>query len=364
MRSILFSLLMIWAVQPCGAAVRNYLGRDSFELAPGETVHVDVLDLDLNARGAAVDTLRCTTDIKISGAGAATADAWIAAHTPEFKKEPQGLSILLQPEKTGFLGFGSLTQRRDMRLVLPLHCVPDLSTSSGKLSLFGNFPQADPLRLRSGDGRIEFSGCATSLEIRSTSGDSLIRVFQPLNRFWVRTASGAVDLSGGARDVHIETASGDISLHGLLSTTSVETVSGKVRLQWDKLSPDTTIKIRSSSGEIRLYLPPDSEPAGRVSTIEGKLQCEFSSKGDDQTLVLNGNGFPGLAAAPQPCRERSTATAVFPPTLRVSDLRSWDQPIFDYNSCRTIHAAICAGPIVCGHSIIAPMYLLLRRCLL
>jgi len=294
MKSIFFFFLVVWVtgMQPCGAAVRNYLGSDSFKIAPGETVHVDVLDLDLDARGAAIDTLRCTTDIKISGAGAATADAWITAHTPEFKTEPQGLSILLQPGKTGFLGFGSLAQRRDMSLVLPLHCVPDLATSSGKITLHGNFMQADPLKLRSGEGSIEFFGGAEGLEIRSTSGNSRIRVFQPLGRFWARTASGSIDFSGGARDVHIETASGDISLLGLLATASIETVSGNVVLQWDELPPGTTLRVRSSSGDIHIYLPPDSTPGGQLNTIEGELHCEFANRasGEDQTLLLDGKG--------------------------------------------------------------------------
>ena len=294
MKPVLFSFLImsILGSAPCSAAVRNYLGRDHFAIKAGEEVRVDVLDLDLVARGAGVAILRCTTDIKISGAGSEKADAWIAAHTPEFTDSEERLSIQLLPQKTGFLGLGTLSQRRRMQLVLPLESIPDLTTSSGSIEISGDFALADPLRLRSGDGKINFSGAATSLEIRSTSGTSTIQVVRPLKKLWLRTASGDINFKGGAEDVHIETASGAIRLHGLLADTSVETVSGAIELQWDSLPADAKLKIRSASGDIRIYLPPAAEPAGSLATSTGELHSEFSGQAsaEGDTIQLDGKG--------------------------------------------------------------------------
>jgi len=294
MKSVLFSLLIIGltGAAPCGAAVRNYLGRDHFPVTSGDAIRADVLDLDLTARGAGVEILRCTTDIKISGAGSAKADAWIAAHTPEFHQTPGELSILLTPQKMGFLGLGTLTQRRHLSLVMPLFSIPDLSTSSGNLELSGDFALADPLRLQTADGKINFFGAAKSLQIHSTSGPSIIRVFRPLDKLWVRTASGGIKFEGNAKEVHVETASGPIKLHGLLADTSVETVGGDIELQWDALSAETKVNVRSASGDIIIYLPPDSEPSGSLTTIEGQLESEFSGQvsEDGKTIHLDGTG--------------------------------------------------------------------------
>ncbi len=294
MRSILLSVLVLslTGLAPGQAAVRNYLGRDHFPISPGDAVRADVLDLDLSARGAEVPILRCTTDIKISGAGSEKADSWIAAHTPQFESTEGQLRIQLLPQKTGFLGLGALTQRRRMHLVLPLSSIPDLSTSSGNIELTGDFSQADPLRLRSGGGKIEFSGAAKSLEIRSTSGPSTIRVFRPVKKLWARTSSGGISFTGGAKEVHIETASGPIQIHGLLDGASVETVSGTIELQWDRLPAEAKIKIRSASGDIHIYLPPEAEPSGGLSTTTGELHSEFPSQATSEstTIHLEGSG--------------------------------------------------------------------------
>lgn len=274
------------------AAVRNYLGQDHFELMPGQKVTVDIFDLDLEARGADIPKLRSTTDIKISGVGATKADEWLAAHTPEFELKDGGLSIRLTPKKAGFLGLGMLTQRRRLFLVIPQTAIPDLTSSSASIALSGDFQAADPLRLRSGSGKISFIGNAPSIEIRSTSGDASLRVFRALQKLWTQSASGGITLEGGAHELHVETASGKVHVRGLLSSASVDTVSGGIDLQWDALDPQAKIKIRSSTGLIRIVFPPEASPAGSLTTSTGKIRSEFSGKisEDGNTLELDGQG--------------------------------------------------------------------------
>ncbi len=274
------------------AAVREFFGEDSFELPAGGTVIVNVWDIDVFVRAADVPMVRCTTDLRIAGLGAEKADAWITARTPKFTQEGNTLTLDLDPGDEGFLGFGSLTRRRRMGLLVPHSVIPDLTTSSGAISVTGNFFNAKPLRLRTGDGDISLSGGADEIEIHTTSGNSTIRVFSPLNRFWARTSSGSITLEGGARSVEIETASGNIDLSGLSGPASVTSVGGRLSLRWDALGPDDTVTIRSLKGAVTLVLPHDVEPSGTLTTTSGKISSGFpgevNEKGD--TVTLTGNG--------------------------------------------------------------------------
>ncbi len=274
------------------AAVREYFGEDSFELPAGGTVVVNVWDIDVFVRAADAPLVQCTTDLKISGLGAEKADAWIAARVPKFAQEGNTLRLDLDPGDEGFLGFGSLTRRRRMGLLIPHSVVPDITTSSGKISVTGDFFNAKPLRLRTGDGDIEVSGGADEIEIHTTSGNSTIRVFTPLNRFWARTSSGSITLEGGARSVEIETASGNIDLSALSGSASVTGVGGNLVLRWDALGPGDTVTIRSLKGDVTLVFPHTLKLSGTVTTTSGKISSGFPGEVNENgdTVTLTGDG--------------------------------------------------------------------------
>ncbi len=169
--AVLFTLLFTFSSMS-GAAVREYFGVDPLPIGEGQTVIVDAWDVDLFVRGADTREVQCSTDLKISGIGAEKADQWIQTRIPQFTTTEEGLEISLQAGDDGFLGLASLTRRRRIGIVLPLESIPDLTTSSGAIEAQGDFRRADPLRLRTGSGAITFRGGASSLEIRTTSGDT------------------------------------------------------------------------------------------------------------------------------------------------------------------------------------------------
>lgn len=289
---LVFSILLVLAFAPVEGAVREFFGSDSFSVDDGGTVIVNVWDVDLFARAADTPLLHCTTDLRIAGTGADKADQWIAARVPKFTESEGVLNLNLNPGEEGFLGIGALTRRRRLGLLIPHSLVPDLTTSSGAINLEGSFLNGDPLRLRTGSGSVNFDGAAGSLEIRTTSGATTVRVVSPLRNFWVRTSSGPVTLSGGARSVEIETASGNVKLSALSGSASVVSVGGSIDLDWDHLGPDDVVTIRSLKGDITLTLPHTFKPQGVLTTTSGQIKSEFpgdvNEAGDTVSLVGDG----------------------------------------------------------------------------
>ncbi|RLE19778.1 MAG: hypothetical protein DRJ65_19640 [Acidobacteria bacterium] len=289
---MIVGLAMSFAVGPADSAVREFFGSDSFVVSDGKQVVVNVWDVDVFVRAADTPMVRCTTDLRIAGTGAEKADQWIAARVPKFTENDKGLILTLEPGEEGFLGIGAFTRRRRVGLLIPHPVIPDLTTSSGTIAIEGDFLAADPLRLRTGSGSISFDGAAKSLEIRTTSGKTEVRVVRPLNRFWVRTSSGPVNLTGGALEVEVETASGDVSLAALSGSAVVTSVGGNLDLDWDHLGPDAVVTIRSLKGDITVTMPHSIRPSGILTTTSGAIKSEFpgevNEKGD--TVTLTGDG--------------------------------------------------------------------------
>ncbi len=289
---LIVGLALSFAVGQADAAVREFFGSDSFIVSDGDQVVVNVWDVDVFVRSADTPMVRCTTDLRIAGTGAEKADQWIAARVPKFTENDKGLSLSLEPGEEGFLGIGAFTRRRRLGLLIPHPVIPDLTTSSGTVTIEGDFFAADPLRLRTGSGSISFDGAAKSLKIRTTSGKTEVRVVRPLDRFWVRTSSGSISLTGGALEVEVETASGDVTLAALSGSAMVSSVGGSLDLDWDHLGPNAVVTIRSLKGDITVTLPHSIRPKGVLTTTSGAIKSEFpgvvNEKGDTVTLAGDG----------------------------------------------------------------------------
>lgn len=289
---LVVGLMLSFVVGPAEAAVREFFGSDSFVVSDGGQVVVNVWDVDLFVRAADTPMVHCTTDLRIAGTGAEKADRWIAARVPKFTESDEGLSLRLDPGDEGFLGIGAFTRRRRLGILIPNPVIPDLTTSSGAITVEGDFFNGDPLRLRTGSGPISFDGAAKSLEVRTTSGETSVRVVRPLNRFWVRTSSGPISLSGGALEVQVETASSDVTMSALSGSATVTSVGGSLDLDWDHLGPDAVVTVRSLKGDITVALPHNTRPRGVLTTTSGEIKSEFPGEvnemGDTITLVGDG----------------------------------------------------------------------------
>jgi DUF4097 and DUF4098 domain-containing protein YvlB len=274
------------------AAQRELVMTERFPAAAGKLVVIDAADLDVTVRAADVHELVITTDLQISGVGEKRAEAWIANHTPSFEDSEEQLLVTVQPGKDGFLGLGLLTARARMRVVLPTSVVPDLTTTSGRIKVHGDFPDAGPLRLRTATGDMELTGAASSIDIRTTSGDSRIDVMRPLTSFFARTSAGHVTLTGGALNAHAETASGDIRLSNLSGSAHASSSTGRVSLSWDRLDPSSTVKVLTAQSRIMIFVPAGSEPRGTLRTVTGTIRSDFPGRINEQgdSVFLEGTG--------------------------------------------------------------------------
>jgi hypothetical protein len=292
-RTALIALCSVLVGAPLYAAERRSLKTDRFPAAEGKRIVVDVGDVDVHIRAADVVEIEVTTHLHISGVGAAKAERWIDAHAPSFTDEADELRIVVRPQETvGLLSIGRLTSRARLAILVPKDVSPDVTTAGGGIEIRGDFPFAQPFRMRTSTGDIEFTGAAGSLEIRSSSGASSLDLFRSTSILFARTASGSVTLEGGAREVRVDTASGDVSLENLSGAAQVQTSTGRVSLGWDRIDGDHHVTVRSSSGRVQLLLPGGVHPHGRLTTTTGSIESDlpgtFSPQGNSYELTGEG----------------------------------------------------------------------------
>ncbi len=284
--------VLVMAGGTATAAQRESTTTRRFPATSGKTVVVDAADMDVTLRAADVTEVEVTTELKISAVTDAQAERWVTEHTPELADTPERLTVTVRPVAVGFIGLGMLTARARLSVVVPLSVIPDITTTSGSIRVRGDFAKASPLRLRTATGDMELEGAAAAVDVRTASGDARIEVVRPLENLFARTSSGDVTLIGGARSVHADTASGDVWLNNLSGKAEVETSSGKITLRWDRLDPDTDVTVRSSSGRIRMMLPPTVSPQGVLRTTAGAIRCDLPGAVNEagDTVTLSGTG--------------------------------------------------------------------------
>jgi len=295
-RSILATIVLMlgasFASMPVAAAQKNFIQAERFPSAEGKRLEVDAADLDVLLNRADVNEIEVDVLLHIRGLGDEKGQRWIEGHTPSFNDTNEKLQITVETGKSGFLGFGHLSARAQLSVLAPGEVIPDVTTTSGGIQVRGDFPTADPLRLRTSSGNMEMNGATASLDIRTAEGDAQIEVIRPLSHFFARTSSGDVQLVGGAREAQVDTASGRISLKNLSGSVALSTTSGKVTLSWDRLDPGQTIRIRSSSGRVHLMVPEGVKPQGTLTTTTGTIRSEFPGlvSEDGSALNLQGDG--------------------------------------------------------------------------
>jgi DUF4097 and DUF4098 domain-containing protein YvlB len=290
---ILPAIWLIILAAPLSAAERRSLTTERFPAAEGKRLVIDASDVDVLIRSADVADIEVTTDLSISGVGAAKAEQWIDTHTPSFTDSTNELLIAVQPGATvGLLSIGRLTSRARLGILVPTCVVPDITTTDGRIEVRGDFPLAHPLRMRTSAGDIEATGAARSLEIRTSTGATKLVLMRAAERVFARTGSGSITLAGGAREVVVDTASGDISLENLSGSARVETSAGKVSLAWDRLEATHEVTVRSSSGKVHLRIPGGIQPRGTLATTTGTIESDlpgtFSSHGYSYELTGEG----------------------------------------------------------------------------
>ena len=291
-KATLVALVLITVTATAPAAQKELTQTDRFPASAGKTVLVDAATLNVRLRAADVRDIEVTTELRIGGVSEERAANWIAERTPHFTDSTSKLDVSALPRRHGFLWFGLLTARARLGLVVPPSVIPDITTTGGDIAVRGDFAGATPFRLRTATGQMEFVGAAGSIDVRSTAGDARIDLIRPLDHLFARTSSGDVTLTGGAREVKVDTASGHVRLSNLSGSVDVVTSTGKIILRWDRLDPDATVKVRSSSGRVHLVLPADVSPRGTLTTTGGTILSDLPGTVNEagDTVTLQGDG--------------------------------------------------------------------------
>ena len=298
---------------PADAAQKDLSLTETFMGPDGKKLLVDGADLDVRVRSGDVDHIEADILLHIRGTGDEKGSKWIENHTPVFTDGDEQLHIQVTPGKSGFLGFGWVSSRARIALLVPGGVVPDVTTTRGSIRIRGDFHNAHPLRMRTSAGNMELVGAARSIDIRTAEGDAQIEVFRPLEDFFARTSSGEVRLVGGSRNAHVDTASGKIWLENLSGNVEVSTSTGKITLSWDRMEPGQTVRIRSSSGRVHLMVPEGVHPQGTLTTTTGNIRSELPGEvtEDGISLRMLGDG---------PTFDVETASAEIQLTIR----EAWD----------------------------------------
>ncbi len=292
MQTLVLTAISCLSAAPASTAQKDLTLTERFPSAEGKKIVVDAADLDLTLRTADVAEIEAEIQLHIGGTGEEKAQAWIESHTPVFTDSDDLLRIVVNPGKSGFLGFGRLSARARLGILVPAGVTPDLTTSKGTIQARGDFSGARPLWLRSMTGDISLTGAAASLRVDGADGDINIEVIRPLEAFNAGTSSGDVRLVGGAQEAKVSTASGKIWLENLSGSIDVSTSTGKVTITWDRLDPDATVRIRSSSGRVQLIVPEGVRPRGTLNTTTGNIRSELPGEvsDDGSALRLSGDG--------------------------------------------------------------------------
>jgi DUF4097 and DUF4098 domain-containing protein YvlB len=288
---LLVTLLVLVAAN-AAAAERNEVIDRSFPATAGKVVLIDAGALDISVRSAEISEIRLHVELAAGAFKDTQATAWIDAHRPTIEDGDSQLKVVA-PDPGGIDLFkGVVITRARVELVLPPAVKPDLSTSSGSIRVEGEFPGGEPLRLRSASGDIDLNGWAPDMEVRSTSGDLQLRVARAVDHLLGRSASGSIFFAGGARNARCDTASGDIHLDGLLGPTEIATTSGNISASFDALPADSAVTVTSSSGRVRLTLPPGTKPQGTLATTRGEIRSSFTGTTgpEEQKLTFTGDG--------------------------------------------------------------------------
>ncbi|MCX7895869.1 MAG: DUF4097 domain-containing protein [Thermoanaerobaculum sp.] len=286
--------LWLWVLVACTsvqAAERKETIVKQATAREGMKVRVEGGSLDVAVRVSAIDEVRVEVELACAGFKEKAVEAWMAAHRPQFSETPEAFTITVQPTQAPFLK-GLVVTRARMQVILPPYVQLDLSAQSGNLQLEGELARAKPLRLYSASGDVEFVGFAPEVEARSTSGDIRLRFSRPVESLFVRTSSGDVEVTGGAKLVRADSSSGELRMTGLLGSVGAATTSGDVQLTFDALPSESEVRITTTSGKVRLTLPPGSKPGGEVSSVRGEIRSAYPGQtpGGGGKLLLSGEG--------------------------------------------------------------------------
>lgn len=181
-----------------------------------------------------------------------------------------------------------------------------LRTSERSVSRWDSFdvtvrtPAGADLEVRAASADVDVQVALRSLGASLASGD--IRVGEIEDEATVESASGNVELGEVGGNLAVSTASGDVVLRRADGRVEVHTAAGEVRL-YSVLAPLSVstqsgdfevehyeggdLECNSTSGDVRIGLPPGRTLEVDLNTVSGDIRSDFSPEdGDGATARL------------------------------------------------------------------------------
>ncbi|HUG39496.1 MAG TPA: hypothetical protein VMM12_03370 [Longimicrobiales bacterium] len=172
----------------------------------------------------------------------------------------------------------------DVEVFLPRGASLWVKTAGGAIDVTGI---QGPLDLFSVTGEIRVVGSPRSLHAESMGGAIALEGEPRVAR--IRTGAGGIQVRGGGPDLTLSSVNGrvDVATTMPLRRALVETVSGTVQVR-TALSAGSTLVVNSHDGPVDLVLPAGTDADFLVSTLEGELRNRLTGGVARKTTGLRG----------------------------------------------------------------------------
>jgi DUF4097 and DUF4098 domain-containing protein YvlB len=325
-RWILAGFLAAWSFSALAAEATLHREK-SFAAKPGGMVRVEASFHDIGVQVRQGATVEVKVDLKAS-TWPGDAEEFVKSCEPQFSEEGNTILVRCKPSFHMTIGY----QNVDAKIVvdLPPGMDLDLSTGSGDIEVKGDTsgrsavcstgsgdvaldagaakfsvrtgsggvrarlsPAAAEAEVETGSGDVKIEGGVAALKAHTGSGGIAVHLSSPAKSVRLRSSSGDVELSGGAEEADVHTSSGEVRLSGLTGKADLGSSSGDVAARWVKLSSGDEVRVRTSSGSVRLELPPGVSPSGTLDTGSGKIAADSPGTFNRRHSTCELAGRPG-----------------------------------------------------------------------
>ena len=281
------ALLLVPAV--ASSSTQTVHESHSFDVDGGRRVMVDASFQDVVVTVRPGDTVDVNVDMEFSGS---RAERLAEQYAPKFKEVGGELRVISKRDHSSW-SFGGFSDRSSGTITVAMPPGLDLTVdvSSGDVHIDGDLGDVEVL-CDTSSGACEISGAMRSLSADTSSGEVRIRLTRETEEVVADTSSGNVVVEGPARKLKADTSSGDVTASGLLGDANFDTSSGNVGASWAFAPGAVHVVADTSSGDVTLAFPADTELDGLISTSSGDIRSDWNGDRDrhGDNLRLEGGG--------------------------------------------------------------------------
>ncbi len=115
--------------------------------------------------------------------------------------------------------------------------------------------------------------------LKTASGD--VEMTAAAGDVHVKTASGDIHLKQVSGEMDVNTASGDVIIEGATGTANAHTASGDIEVNLEQIDGNGSMAFSSASGNVTIRVPARISANVQMSTASGKVQSEFPLSVDE-----------------------------------------------------------------------------------